>query len=85
MKISEEGGLQALCRGLSSRHEKVQMNSVGALCNLSLHDQENKGEIIACGVLPFLVELLNSKNEDLVRNVSNLLWNLSTLSKLSNF
>eukprot|EP01119_Soliformovum_irregulare_P019890 TRINITY_DN6389_c0_g1_i1.p1 TRINITY_DN6389_c0_g1~~TRINITY_DN6389_c0_g1_i1.p1 ORF type:complete len:1380 (+),score=397.75 TRINITY_DN6389_c0_g1_i1:150-4289(+) len=84
IEIVKENGLKPLIRLLSSRNVKVHLNAAGALCNLSTCD-ENKLKIVKLGGLDPLAKLLESPEspEDVTRNVTNVLWNLSTRAENS--
>jgi len=68
--------LQALRPLLNSSYEKVQMNAIAALVNLSLAKQ-NKIKIVRSGIVPMVIDLLKGRLPESQEHAAGVIFSLS--------
>nr|DBA30358.1 TPA: hypothetical protein GDO54_006351 [Pyxicephalus adspersus] len=77
------GGIPRLIRLLSSDNEEVQRASCAALRNLVFEDNDNKLEVCEQRGMPILLNLLRDTHDlEIKRQITGLLWNLSSNDQL---
>ncbi|KAJ3593107.1 hypothetical protein NHX12_005444 [Muraenolepis orangiensis] len=67
---------------LGGENQEVQRFATGAARNLIYENAENKAALIAAGGVAKLVEALKEPDEELRKNVTGILWNLSSKDNL---
>lgn len=77
------GGIPRLIRLLSSDNEEVQRAACAALRNLVFEDNDNKLEVCEQRGMPILLNLLRDTQDlEIKRQITGLLWNLSSNDQL---
>ncbi|CAL8404397.1 unnamed protein product [Boreogadus saida] len=75
-------GIPALVQLFSSENQEVQRFASGAARNLIYENADNKAALIAAGGVAKLVHALREPDEELRKNVTGILWNLSSKENL---
>ncbi|KAJ8452396.1 hypothetical protein Cgig2_006201 [Carnegiea gigantea] len=68
--------LQALRPLLNSGYEKVQMNAIAALVNLS-REKQNKIKIVRAGIVPMVIDLLKGRLPESQEHAAGMIFSLS--------
>ncbi|KAM6981053.1 plakophilin-3 [Aplochiton taeniatus] len=72
----------ALVQLFSSENQEVQRFSTGATRNLIYENADNKAALIEAGGVTRLVSVLKEPDEELRKNITGILWNLSSRDNL---
>uniref|UniRef100_A0A3P8ZTE3 Plakophilin 3b n=1 Tax=Esox lucius TaxID=8010 RepID=A0A3P8ZTE3_ESOLU len=75
-------GVPALVQLFSSDSQEVQRYSTGATRNLIYENMDNKTELIEAGGIDKLLSALKEPDEELRKNITGILWNLSSKDSL---
>ncbi|XP_053348416.1 plakophilin-3 [Clarias gariepinus] len=75
-------GIPALVQLYSSENQEVQRYATGATRNLIYENMENKTALIEAGGISKLVSALKEPDDELRKNVTGILWNLSSKDSL---
>ncbi|XP_051236644.1 plakophilin-3a [Dicentrarchus labrax] len=75
-------GITELVRLFNSENQEVQRYATGATRNLIYENMENKVALIEEGGIPQLVEALKENDDELRKNITGILWNLSSKDNL---
>ncbi|KAK5902112.1 hypothetical protein CesoFtcFv8_007401 [Champsocephalus esox] len=75
-------GISELVKLFNSENQEVQRYSTGATRNLIYENMDNKVALIEEGGIPQLVEALKEKDDELHKNITGILWNLSSKENL---
>ncbi|XP_076011457.1 plakophilin-3-like isoform X2 [Genypterus blacodes] len=75
-------GVPALVQLFSCDNQEVQRFATGATRNLIYESSENKVALIDAGGVAQLISVLNIPDEDLRKNITGVLWNLSSRDNL---
>ncbi|KAI5088701.1 plakophilin-3-like [Silurus meridionalis] len=75
-------GIPALVQLYSSENQEVQRYATGATRNLIYESMENKTALIEAGGISKLVSALKEPDDELCKNVTGILWNLSSKDSL---
>ncbi|KAK3528207.1 hypothetical protein QTP86_025118 [Hemibagrus guttatus] len=75
-------GIPALVQLYSSENQEVQRYATGATRNLIYENMENKAALIEAGGISKLVSALREPDDELRKNVTGILWNLSSKDSL---
>ncbi|XP_053282897.1 plakophilin-3a isoform X2 [Pleuronectes platessa] len=75
-------GIPELVRLFNSDNQEVQRYATGATRNLIYESMENKVALIDEGGIPQLVEGLKENDDELHKNITGILWNLSSKDNL---
>ncbi|XP_034442909.1 plakophilin-3a isoform X1 [Hippoglossus hippoglossus] len=75
-------GITELVRLFNSDNQEVQRYATGAARNLIYESMENKVALIDEGGIPQLVEALKENDDELHKNITGILWNLSSKDNL---
>ncbi|KAK5867265.1 hypothetical protein PBY51_011774 [Eleginops maclovinus] len=75
-------GISELVKLFNSENQEVQRYATGATRNLIYENMDNKVALIEEGGIPQLVEALKDKDDDLHKNITGILWNLSSKDNL---
>ncbi|KAM9751824.1 plakophilin-1 [Menidia menidia] len=79
------GGVQHLVALLKSTQPEVSQAAAGALRNLCFKEQENKLAVQSCDGIPNSLQLLqNTDSTETQKQITGLLWNLSSTEALKN-
>ncbi|XP_043943399.1 plakophilin-2 [Protopterus annectens] len=84
-RVLQLGGIPKLLNLLDTNNTEVQKAACGALRNVVYEDIENKMEVHNCGGISTLLRLLKeTKNPEIIKQTTGLLWNLSSIDSLKN-
>uniref|UniRef100_A0A6Q2Z409 Plakophilin 3b n=1 Tax=Esox lucius TaxID=8010 RepID=A0A6Q2Z409_ESOLU len=75
-------GIQKLVRLFNSENLEVARYATGATRNLIYENLENKAALIEAGGIPQLIEALKYNDDELRKNITGILWNLSSKDNL---
>lgn len=75
-------GIGELVKLFNSESQEVQRFATGATRNLIYENMENKVALIEEGGIPQLVEALKEPDDELRKNITGILWNLSSKDNL---
>ncbi|XP_010791606.1 plakophilin-3 isoform X1 [Notothenia coriiceps] len=75
-------GISELVKLFNSENQEVQRYATGATRNLIYENMDNKVALIEEGGIPQLVEALKEKDDELHKNITGILWNLSSKDNL---
>ncbi|KAM7414734.1 hypothetical protein PAMA_019507 [Pampus argenteus] len=75
-------GIGELVKLFNSDNQEVQRYATGAARNLIYENMDNKVALIAEGGIPQLVEALKENDDELHKNITGILWNLSSKDNL---
>ncbi|XP_039989633.1 plakophilin-3-like isoform X2 [Xiphias gladius] len=75
-------GIGDLVKLFNSDNQEVQRYATGATRNLIYENMENKVALIEEGGIPQLVEALRETDDELHKNITGILWNLSSKDNL---
>ncbi|XP_057692674.1 plakophilin-3-like isoform X1 [Corythoichthys intestinalis] len=75
-------GISELVKLFNSDSQEVQRYATGATRNLIYENMENKVALIEEGGIPQLVEALKEPDDELQKNITGILWNLSSKDTL---
>ncbi|XP_026992900.1 plakophilin-3 isoform X2 [Tachysurus fulvidraco] len=75
-------GIPALVQLYCSENQEVQRYATGATRNLIYENMENKAALIEAGGISKLVSALREPDDELRKNVTGILWNLSSKDSL---
>ncbi|XP_076854685.1 plakophilin-3 [Brachyhypopomus gauderio] len=75
-------GIPALVQLFSSESQEVQRYATGATRNLIYESMENKSALIESGGIVKLVAVLKEPDDELRKNITGILWNLSSKDSL---
>ncbi|KAK1802204.1 hypothetical protein P4O66_021869, partial [Electrophorus voltai] len=75
-------GIPALVQLFSSENQEVQRYATGATRNLIYESMENKSALIESGGIVKLVAVLKEPDDELRKNITGILWNLSSKDSL---
>uniref|UniRef100_A0A667WRJ2 Plakophilin 3b n=1 Tax=Myripristis murdjan TaxID=586833 RepID=A0A667WRJ2_9TELE len=75
-------GIPALVHLFSSESQEVQRFATGAVRNLIYENSDNKAALIEAGGVMRLVSILDKPDEELRKNITGILWNLSSRDNL---
>ncbi|GAA6221457.1 plakophilin-3 [Lates japonicus] len=75
-------GIGELVKLFNSENQEVQRYATGATRNLIYENMDNKVALIEEGGIPQLVEALKDQDDELHKNISGILWNLSSKDNL---
>ncbi|RMC02856.1 hypothetical protein DUI87_20048 [Hirundo rustica rustica] len=84
-KVFSLGGIPRLLQLLEVQNEDIQRAACGALRNLVFEDNDNKLEVSEQKGIPLLLRLLrNTRDIETKKQITGLLWNLSSNDQLKN-
>ncbi|XP_007531824.1 plakophilin-2 [Erinaceus europaeus] len=84
-RVYQLRGIPRLLQLLKSASEDVQRAASGALRNLVFEDSDNKLEVADLGGIPRLLQVLRlSRDLETKKQITGLLWNLSSSDRLKN-
>lgn len=84
-RVCQLRGIPRLLQLLKAPSEDVQRAACGALRNLVFEDSENKLEVAELGGVPRLLQVLKLTHDlETKKQITGLLWNLSSSDKLKN-
>nr|XP_057931105.1 plakophilin-3a isoform X1 [Doryrhamphus excisus] len=75
-------GISELVKLFNAENQEVQRYATGATRNLIYENMENKVALIEEGGIPQLVEALKEPDDELQKNITGILWNLSSKDTL---
>lgn len=75
-------GIPALVQLFSSDNQEVQRFATGATRNLIYENVDNKAALIDAGGVMRLISILSEHDEELQKNITGVLWNLSSRDNL---
>ncbi|KAK1887268.1 Plakophilin-3 [Dissostichus eleginoides] len=75
-------GISELVKLFNSENQEVQRYATGATRNVIYENMDNKVALIEEGGIPQLVEALKEKDDELHKNITGILWNLSSKDNL---
>ncbi|XP_067356087.1 plakophilin-3a isoform X2 [Channa argus] len=75
-------GIAELVKLFNSDNIEVQRYATGATRNLIFENMENKVALIEEGGIPYLVSALGEPDDELHKNITGILWNLSSKDNL---
>ncbi|XP_067446078.1 plakophilin-3a [Thunnus thynnus] len=75
-------GISELVKLFNSENQEVQRYATGATRNLIYENMDNKVTLIEEGGIPQLVEALKDSDDELHKNITGILWNLSSKDNL---
>ncbi|XP_041794310.1 plakophilin-3a isoform X2 [Chelmon rostratus] len=75
-------GIGELVKLFNSENQEVQRFATGATRNLIYENMDNKVALIEEGGIPQLVEALKEPDDELRKNITGILWNLSSKDNL---
>uniref|UniRef100_A0A671U4J2 Plakophilin 3a n=1 Tax=Sparus aurata TaxID=8175 RepID=A0A671U4J2_SPAAU len=75
-------GISELVKLFNSENQEVQRFATGATRNIIYENMENKVALIEEGGIPQLVEALKEPDDELRKNITGILWNLSSKDNL---
>ncbi|XP_071352922.1 plakophilin-3a isoform X2 [Trachinotus anak] len=75
-------GIGELVKLFNSDNQEVQRYATGATRNLIYENMDNKVALIEEGGIPQLVEALKENDDELHKNITGILWNLSSKDNL---
>uniref|UniRef100_A0A4W6DBS1 Plakophilin 3a n=1 Tax=Lates calcarifer TaxID=8187 RepID=A0A4W6DBS1_LATCA len=75
-------GIGELVKLFNSENQEVQRYATGATRNLIYENMDNKVALIEEGGIPQLVDALKDQDDELHKNISGILWNLSSKDNL---
>ncbi|XP_051558503.1 plakophilin-3-like isoform X1 [Myxocyprinus asiaticus] len=75
-------GIQALVQLFSSENQEVQRYATGATRNLIYENMDNKTALIESGGISKLIGALREPDDELRKNITGILWNLSSKDSL---
>ncbi|KAG7245452.1 hypothetical protein INR49_010903 [Caranx melampygus] len=75
-------GIGELVKLFNSENQEVQRYATGATRNLIYENMDNKVALIEEGGIPQLVEALKESDDELHKNITGILWNLSSKDNL---
>ncbi|XP_019934746.2 plakophilin-3 [Paralichthys olivaceus] len=75
-------GISELVRLFNSENQEVQRYATGATRNIIYENMDNKVALIEEGGIPQLVEALKENDDELHKNITGILWNLSSKDNL---
>ncbi|CAJ1056523.1 plakophilin-3a isoform X1 [Xyrichtys novacula] len=75
-------GIGELVKLFNSENQEVQRFATGATRNLIYENMDNKVALIEEGGIPQLVEALKENDDELRKNITGILWNLSSKDNL---
>ncbi|XP_075945345.1 plakophilin-3a [Anarhichas minor] len=75
-------GIGELVKLFNSDNQEVQRYATGATRNLIYENMDNKVALIEEGGIPQLVEALKDSDDELHKNITGILWNLSSKDNL---
>ncbi|KAM9352566.1 plakophilin-3a isoform 2-T2 [Symphorus nematophorus] len=75
-------GIGELVKLFNSENQEVQRFATGATRNLIYENMDNKVALIEEGGIPQLVEALREPDDELRKNITGILWNLSSKDNL---
>uniref|UniRef100_UPI003AAC57F1 plakophilin-3-like n=1 Tax=Centroberyx gerrardi TaxID=166262 RepID=UPI003AAC57F1 len=75
-------GVPALVHLFSSENQELQRFATGATRNLIYENADNKAALIDAGGVMRLVSILNTPDDELRKNITGILWNLSSRDNL---
>uniref|UniRef100_A0A8C8IRK0 Plakophilin 3 n=1 Tax=Oncorhynchus tshawytscha TaxID=74940 RepID=A0A8C8IRK0_ONCTS len=77
-----KGGIPELVRLFNSENQEVARYATGATRNLIYENMDNKVALIEGGGIPQLIEALKVNDDELRKNITGILWNLSSKDNL---
>ncbi|XP_074050848.1 plakophilin-2 isoform X2 [Macrotis lagotis] len=84
-KVNHLQGIPKLLQLLKVQNEDIQRAACGALRNLAFEDNNNKVEIAELNGVPRLLQILKQTRDlETKKQITGLLWNLSSSDKLKN-
>ncbi|XP_027700246.1 plakophilin-2 [Vombatus ursinus] len=84
-RVNELRGIPKLLQLLKVQNEDIQRAACGALRNLAFEDNDNKMEIAELNGIPRLLQVLKQTRDlETKKQITGLLWNLSSNDKLKN-
>ncbi|RXN02894.1 plakophilin-3-like isoform X1 [Labeo rohita] len=75
-------GISALVQLFSSENQEVQRYATGATRNLIYENMDNKAALIEAGGISKLIGALREPDDELRKNITGILWNLSSKDSL---
>lgn len=83
IRVLQLGGIPKLLNLLETNNIEVQKAACGALRNIVYEDTDNKMEVHDCNGISVLLRLLKeTKNPEIIKQITGLLWNLSSVDSL---
>ncbi|XP_066525738.1 plakophilin-3a [Hoplias malabaricus] len=80
--VNQLKGIKPLVQLFSSENDEVKRYATGAARNVIYEDMANKLALIEAGGIPLLTEALRDTDEELRKNITGILWNLSSKDNL---
>ncbi|XP_026858963.2 plakophilin-3a [Electrophorus electricus] len=81
-EVKHMNGIGPLVNLFTSINPEVQRYATGAARNLIYENMENKVALIEAGGIPKMVEALQGSDDELHKNITGILWNLSSKDNL---
>ncbi|XP_016414785.1 plakophilin-3-like isoform X2 [Sinocyclocheilus rhinocerous] len=81
-QVNQLKGIPLLVKLFTSESQEVQRYATGATRNLIYESMENKVALIEVGGTPKLMEALREPDNELRKNITGILWNLSSKDNL---
>ncbi|XP_051545069.1 plakophilin-3-like isoform X2 [Myxocyprinus asiaticus] len=81
-KVNQLKGIPYLVQLFNCGNLEVQRYATGATRNLIYENMENKVALIEAGGIPKLIETLKDQDDELRKNITGILWNLSSKDNL---
>ncbi|KAA0723350.1 Plakophilin-3 [Triplophysa tibetana] len=75
-------GIPVLVQLFSSENQEVQRYATGATRNLIYENMDNKTALIEAGGISKLIDALKELDDELLKNITGILWNLSSKDSL---
>ncbi|KAI5100524.1 plakophilin-3 [Silurus meridionalis] len=81
-QVNQMKGIPLLVQLFNSESQRVQQYATGAARNLIYENMENKVALIEAGGIPKLMLALKEPDDELQKNITGILWNLSSKDTL---
>ncbi|KAK3526030.1 hypothetical protein QTP70_012777 [Hemibagrus guttatus] len=81
-QVNQLKGIPMLVELFTSEAQRVQQYATGAARNIIYENMENKVALIDAGGIPKLMEALKEPDDELQKNITGILWNLSSKDNL---
>ncbi|XP_026775105.2 plakophilin-3a isoform X1 [Pangasianodon hypophthalmus] len=81
-QVNQLKGILPLVQLFNSEAQRVQQYATGAARNLIYENMENKVALIEAGGIPKLMQALKEPDDELQKNITGILWNLSSKDNL---